>query len=49
LAVGYEILRDWRNPGGGDDFGNLLHEYLPFYGNLIESYNVQSKLNLNQN
>jgi hypothetical protein len=41
FMVGCELLVDWRN-AGGDPFANLLHEYLPFYGNLIDSYNVQS-------
>jgi len=48
FAVGCELLMDWRN-FGGNEFAAILHDYLPFYGDLIESYNVQSKLNLGQN
>jgi len=43
FAVGCELLQDWRNEGGVE-FADILHEYLPFYGNLIESYDVHSKL-----
>lgn len=38
FAVGCELLVDWRN-ATGTAFRDLLHEYLPFYGNLIDSYN----------
>jgi nicotinamidase-related amidase len=46
FAVGCELLMDWRHQEGSD-FADILHDYLPFYGDLIESYNVHSKLNLN--
>jgi hypothetical protein len=43
FAVGCELMGDWRTEFGAG-FGDLLHKNLPFYGNLIESYNVHSGL-----
>jgi len=43
FAVGCELLMDWRKEEG-EAFADLLHDYLPFYGDLIDSYDVHSIL-----
>lgn len=37
VAVGAELLNDWRAPGG-DAHAVIMSEHLPFYGNLFASY-----------
>lgn len=37
VAVGAELQRDWRNPTA-QDFGYIMAEQLPFYGNLMGSF-----------
>jgi len=39
LAVGSEIMQDWRNEGG-EEFGAILGEGLPWYGSLQQAHAV---------
>jgi nicotinamidase-related amidase len=42
FAIACELQRDWRTMETVEGFTNILKDHLPFYANLIESYNQQS-------